>query len=107
MGHGVEWAARVGIAVALLAGCASQPAPVARTPDAARAAPDTAASAAPLAACPKRRKPSRFREMTWAEYYADVKERAWRNAATVIWITPPRVKKPRAGPPSSATACAR
>lgn len=46
--------------------------------------------------------------MTWAEYYADVHERAWRNGATVVWITPPRVKKNTpAQPPSTATACAR
>jgi hypothetical protein len=99
MGHGVEWAVRAVVAVLLLAGCASQPAPTVQTAD--------SAASAPLAACPKLSKRSRFREMTWAEYYADVRERAWRNAATVIWITPPKVRKPRAAPSSSTTACAR
>ena len=101
MGPGVKWVARFGVAVALLAGCASRSAPAPRTADTA------AAASAPLAACPKRGKASRFREMTWAEYYNDVRERAWRNAATIIWITPPNVRKPRAKPPSSTTACAR
>ena len=105
MGRGVVAVASATLAVALLAGCASHPAPAART--AASEATVAAPGSAPLAACPTPRRHSRFREMTWAEYYNDVKERAWRNAAIIIWITPPKVRKPRAAPQSGTTACAR
>ena len=33
----------------------------------------------------------KWREMTWSEYYADVREKAWRNNATVYWVNPPQV----------------
>lgn len=36
---------------------------------------------------------SRYREMTWAEYYAEVTERVWRRGGTVVWISPPNVRK--------------
>jgi hypothetical protein len=36
---------------------------------------------------------SRYREMTWAEYYSDVMEKAWKRGATVVWISPPNVRK--------------
>jgi hypothetical protein len=32
------------------------------------------------------------REMTWAEYYTDVAQRARRNRATIIWVNPPGVR---------------
>jgi hypothetical protein len=37
--------------------------------------------------------PTRYREMTWAEYYTEVTERMWRRGGTVIWISPPNVRK--------------
>jgi hypothetical protein len=42
----------------------------------------------------------RYREMTWPEYYTDVMDRAWRNGATVVWVSPPQVRKgkPKAAP---------
>jgi hypothetical protein len=33
---------------------------------------------------------SRWREMTWNEYYADVVERARKRGIMLIWIQPPR-----------------
>jgi hypothetical protein len=32
---------------------------------------------------------ARRREMTWAEYYADVMERSRRRGGMVIWVNPP------------------
>jgi hypothetical protein len=40
---------------------------------------------------------SRYREMTWAEYYAEVTERVWKRGGIVVWVSPPsvrRVKRP-------------
>ena len=48
--------------------------------------------------------PSRYREMTWNEYYARVRERAWRKGALVVWLNPPRVRKVAVSP-AHATAC--
>ena len=36
---------------------------------------------------------SRYREMTWAEYYTEVTERVWKRGGTVVWISPPSVRK--------------
>jgi hypothetical protein len=36
---------------------------------------------------------SRWRQMTWAEYYLDVESQAWRRGGRVIWIEPPRVSR--------------
>jgi hypothetical protein len=60
---------------------------------------DSAATASstvpPAAPCDPAAADSRWREMTWAEYYMDVEERAWRRGGRVIWIEPPRVKRER------------
>jgi hypothetical protein len=37
--------------------------------------------------------PTRYREMTWAEYYTEVTERVWRRGGMVVWISPPNVRK--------------
>jgi hypothetical protein len=37
--------------------------------------------------------PTRYREMTWAEYYTEVTERVWKRGGTVVWISPPNVRK--------------
>ena len=106
---------RLLVALVLLALAPALPACGARS---ASAAPAAGALDATHAAngCASRRgnKRSRFREMTWDEYYTDVRERAWRNAATIIWITPPKVKRrrPEAAAANSSTsatttACAR
>ena len=48
---------------------------------------------------------SRYREMTWAEYYTEVTERVWKRGGTVLWISPPNVRRVQpafllpAGPP--------
>jgi hypothetical protein len=86
--------------IALLAGCAAHNKAPAQTPVSSTADSSTSAE------CVRPRKPSRFREMTWQEYYADVRERAWRNSATIIWITPPKVKK-QPVVRSTASACVR
>jgi hypothetical protein len=68
-----------------------------------------AASIASTMACGKRHRPpvyggdapaggapgvhSRYREMTWAEYYAEVTDRVWKRGGTVVWISPPSVRK--------------
>jgi hypothetical protein len=31
--------------------------------------------------------------MTWDEYYAEVRERAGKQGALVIWVNPPQVRK--------------
>jgi hypothetical protein len=69
----------------LLSGCAARPA----RPPATASSEDTAATTEDA----KRGRSSRWRKMTWAEYYSDVKERAWRRNADVIWIWPPRVER--------------
>ena len=38
----------------------------------------------------------RDRELTWGQYYAGVREHAFRRGAMVIWVNPPQVRKPRA-----------
>ena len=98
---------RLGVALALasacslIAGCAAhrpQPAP-STTPVASASAP------ADPACAPAAQALSRWREMTWPEYYMDVESRAWRRGAVVIWIEPPRVSK---APKSQSDAlCAR
>jgi hypothetical protein len=35
-----------------------------------------------------------YREMTWAEYYTDVMERASKRGVTVVWVNPPPVRPP-------------
>jgi hypothetical protein len=42
--------------------------------------------------------------MTWAEYYADVSERASRRDVEVIWVTPPDVREARKGEHSISAA---
>ena len=42
---------------------------------------------------------SRWRAMTWAEYYNDVTERARKRGIALIWIVPPR---PEARPEQKA-----
>jgi hypothetical protein len=37
--------------------------------------------------------PTRYREMTWAEYYTEITERVWKRGGTVVWISPPNVRK--------------
>ena len=39
---------------------------------------------------------SRWREMTWAEYYNAVMENARRRGAMVVWINPPPVREVQA-----------
>ena len=106
---------RLGVALALasacslLAGCGAQRAqaaasttPVASAGGAASAGPSTPAAAD---CTPAAQALSRWREMTWPEYYMDVESRAWRRGAVVIWIEPPRVSKaPRS---QSDALCAR
>jgi len=102
MGSGLACVSRSVAAAWLLAvGCATH----AGAPTATVRNPSTTEQAS--AACAPQSRRARFREMTWAEYYADVRERAFRNNATVIWITPPSVTKPRVPQDSDATACAR
>jgi hypothetical protein len=36
---------------------------------------------------------SRYREMTWPEYYSEVTDRVWKRGGTVVWVSPPRVRK--------------
>ena len=70
------------------------------------AAPSDTVDAVHGTRCVSRADAAHKREMTWDEYYTDVRERAWRRNALIIWITPPEVhKRPRQ--PSDATACAR
>ena len=38
---------------------------------------------------------SEWREMTWAEYYAHVREQAWRKNMAVYWVNPPSVHAPQ------------
>jgi hypothetical protein len=62
------------------------------------ARPAVSSRAALAAACsPEQRNGRRGREMTLAEYYAEVEYQAWRHGATVIWVdTPPVTTVPRA-----------
>lgn len=69
---------------------------------AASAPVSTASSQASSACAQGAQQPSPWREMTWAEYYADVSERAARRNVEVIWVTPPDVREARRAP-SSAT----
>ena len=97
---------RLGVALAwaccsLMAGCG------AHGPQTAQSTTPVANAGAPAAsACdPAAQALSRWREMTWPEYYMDVESRAWRRGAVVIWIEPPRVgKAPRS---QSDAVCAR
>jgi hypothetical protein len=60
------------------------------------AAPHANSSLAPACSSPAQAHSpaqSRWREMTWAEYYAEVERHAWRSGATVIWIETPLVSK--------------
>jgi hypothetical protein len=45
---------------------------------------------------------SRYREMTWAEYYGAVTDRVWKRGGTVVWISPPNVRKAKRPPPHGA-----
>ena len=47
---------------------------------------------------------SRYREMTWAEYYADVTDRVWKRGGTVVWVSPPNVRKAKRPAPPPGTA---
>jgi len=71
-----------------MAACASHDARPAQNgqPAAANAALASTAPC-PLASSPQ----SRWREMTWWEYYREVEDRAWRRGGVVIWVEPPRV----------------
>ena len=99
--------AAAGLAACLwLGGCGARAAaPAHSAADAATLAPS--AGGAPGVACARPSGRARFREMTWDEYYADVRERAWRQNATIIWITPPSMRKRHAQPASDVTACTR
>lgn len=44
------------------------------------------------ASCGASMEPRKRREMTWAEYYTDVAQRAERNRAMIIWVNPPDVR---------------
>jgi hypothetical protein len=61
---------------------------------AARSArPERATSAAtPTGEQAQQSAESTWREMTWAEYYSDVMERASRRGVTVVWVNPPPVR---------------
>ena len=74
-------------------------------------APETPASNAPAQAHSTCRQATQhaspWREMTLAEYYATVSERAARRGEQVIWVTPPDVREAsKAEPTVSTTACA-
>jgi hypothetical protein len=83
----------------ILAACAGRGAPASETP----ASIATAQSSSECQQSPQPASP--WREMTWAEYYADVSERASRRDVEVIWITPPDVRQARKAE-SSATPVA-
>ncbi len=86
-----------------LAACAGRAAPASETSA-------SKASAQARSACQQDPQPSSpWREMTWAEYYADVRERAARRGVEVIWVTPPDVRRARKAEPAGAAvaACAR
>ena len=101
--------------LALLPACSGRGTTAAPAADARDAAGGCASASEPRSG----NKRSRFREMTWEEYYTEVRERAWRNAATIIWITPPNVRRRRPEPAATTssassgangantTACAR
>lgn len=84
------------LGVALLVGCAGLLAGCGAHGTGTRAG-GTAVSAAAVSAAvncaPTDAVLSRWREMTWAEYYADVQDKAWRRGAVVIWVETPRVRK--------------
>ena len=84
------------ICAAALAGCAASQVP-----------PPNTAGSRPTPEEAKPPKSSRWREMTWAEYYSEVKERAWRRNAEVIWIWPPRVERVPKTVAEVEAACAR
>jgi hypothetical protein len=85
------------VCAAWLVGCATTSAP-----------PPKTSGSAPTPEAAKPPKSSRWREMTWAEYYSEVKERAWRRNAEVIWIWPPRVERvPKSEEVTSYTPCAQ
>lgn len=80
---------RLGVALmmgcaGLLAGCGAHGTGTRTGGTAVRAVPSCTPQDAAL---------SRWREMTWAEYYADVQDKAWRRGAVVIWVETPRVRK--------------
>jgi hypothetical protein len=90
------------LALLVLAACAcAMSACAARSPQPEH--PSAGGSGASGAACAPKVAGSRFREMTWSEYYARVKENAWRHSAMVIWVHPPRVHA--AARSATATAC--
>jgi len=80
--------ARLTALCTLLAACASHGARPAQSsqPAAANAA---LASASPCLRASAAQ--SRWREMTWTEYYLDVESRAWSRGGIVIWVQPPHV----------------
>ena len=84
-----------------LAGCAAHGAGSAQPGTTVAAAAPLLLAAPATARCeptaPAAAAMSRWREMTWAEYYMDVEERAWRRGGRVIWVDPPRVDKARRG----------
>jgi hypothetical protein len=85
----------------LLGGCCTSHS--VRPAASSRAALATACSA-------EQRKGPRWRQMTLAEYYAEVEYQAWRHGATVIWVdSPPVTTVPREvfQRRVAATLCAR
>jgi hypothetical protein len=84
---------RIGVALialcALLAACAGGGARPAQSSQ-----PAAVSAALDSGPCPQAESvQSRWREMTWAEYYLDVESSAWRRGARVIWVEPPRVTR--------------
>jgi hypothetical protein len=73
--------------------------------------PAASSRSALAAACSaEQRTGPRWREMTLAEYYAEVEYQAWRHGATVIWVdSPPVTTVPRADFQRrvAAASCAR
>jgi hypothetical protein len=82
----------------VLAACAGRGAPASET--SARTATAPASSQCQQGPQPA----SPWREMTWAEYHADVSERASRRDVEVIWITPPDVRQARKAEHSATPA---
>ena len=75
------------VAAFVFCGCA------ARNAEPRYAATHAGMASASDGACDPNQHASRYREMTWNEYYGRVKENAWRRGASVIWLHPPRVRK--------------
>jgi hypothetical protein len=57
----------------------------------AHSAPPPQHAAARAPACAESAPGSSRREMTWAEYYTDIRERSAHRGIMVIWLNPPDV----------------